>query len=233
MNILMIDDDYLDLEGMKVLIGSLPLDVSHVYTALNTKTARETVSRKNIHVILCDVEMPEESGLDFARWLNREGIVIPLIFVTSHASFEYAAEAVRLHVHDYLLKPVSKQALENALNMANAYGNVITEEEDVISPVTQYIKDHLSEKISREQLAGLVYLHPDYLTHVFKEKTGLSISAYILKERLNLSKNLLRNTDLSINTIALDCGFSDASYFTRIFRRETGTSPSQYRGGGQ
>lgn len=142
-----------------------------------------------------------------------------------------AWKAVRLHVHDYLLKPVSAKALQEAMTRASAYGQVIKEEEDVISPVTNYIREHLSEKISREQLADLVYLHPDYLTHVFKEKTGLSLSAYILKERLKQSKNLLRNTDKSINTIALDCGFSDASYFTRIFRRETGISPRQYREG--
>ncbi|MBQ9824074.1 MAG: response regulator [Solobacterium sp.] len=231
MNILMIDDDYLDLEGMQVLLKQLPLEISNVYTALSARAARETVKNKNIHIILCDVEMPEESGLDFARWLNQEGIMIPLIFVTSHASFEYAAEAVRLHVHDYLLKPVSAKALQEAMTRASAYGQVIKEEEDIISPVTNYIREHLSEKISREQLADLVYLHPDYLTHVFKEKTGLSLSAYILKERLKQSKNLLRNTDKSINTIALDCGFSDASYFTRIFRRETGISPRQYREG--
>lgn len=231
MNILMIDDDYLDLEGMQVLLKQLPLDISNVYIALNARTARETVQNKNIHIILCDVEMPEETGLEFARWLNQEGIMIPLIFVTSHASFEYAAEAVRLHVHDYLLKPVSAKALQEAVIRATAYGQVIKEEEDVITPVINYIKEHLSEKISREQLADLVYLHPDYLTHVFKEKTGLSLSAFILKERLKQSKNLLRNTDKSINTIALDCGFSDASYFTRIFRRETGISPRQYRDG--
>ena len=76
MNILMIDDDYLDLEGMQVLLKQLPLDISNVYTALNARTARETVQNKNIHIILCDVEMPEETGLEFARWLNQEGIMI-------------------------------------------------------------------------------------------------------------------------------------------------------------
>lgn len=231
MNILMIDDDYLDLEGMQVLLKQLPFEISNVYTALSAREARQTVQKKNIQIILCDVEMPQESGLEFARWLNQEGIMIPLIFVTSHASFEYAAEAVRLHVHDYLLKPVSARALQEAMARASAYSQVIKEEEDVITPVTDYIKEHLSEKISREQLADLVYLHPDYLTHVFKEKTGLSLSAWILKERLNQSRNLLRNTDKSISVIALDCGFSDASYFTRIFRRETGISPRQYREG--
>lgn len=231
MNILMIDDDYLDLEGMQVLLKQLPFEISNVYTALSAREARQTVQKKNIQIILCDVEMPQESGLEFARWLNQEGIMIPLIFVTSHASFEYAAEAVRLHVHDYLLKPVSARALQEAMARASAYSQVIKEEEDVITPVTDYIKEHLSEKISREQLADLVYLHPDYLTHVFKEKTGLSLSAWILKERLNQSRNLLRNTNKSISVIALDCGFSDASYFTRIFRRETGISPRQYREG--
>lgn len=70
MNILMIDDDYLDLEGMQVLLKQLPLEISNVYTALNARTARETVQNKNIHIILCDVEMPEETGLEFARWLR-------------------------------------------------------------------------------------------------------------------------------------------------------------------
>lgn len=93
-----------------------------------------------------------------------------------------------------------------------------------------YIRAHLTEDFSRQELANAVHLNPDYLTRFFKRRTGLTPMEYVRRERLNLGRHLLRNTDQSIAEIALATGFATPAYFTTAFRREFGCSPSDYRG---
>lgn len=98
-----------------------------------------------------------------------------------------------------------------------------------VRTVKEYIHGHLSEDLSREQLAGLVHLTPDYLSHLFKKKTGLSLTNYIIHERIEAAKLMLLKTDHSISEIAKDCGFQNISYFSKQFRTFTGMTPREYR----
>lgn len=98
-----------------------------------------------------------------------------------------------------------------------------------VRTVKEYIHGHLSEDLSREQLAGLVHLTPDYLSHLFKKKTGLSLMNYIIHERIEAAKLMLLKTDHSISEIAKDCGFQNISYFSKQFRTFTGMTPREYR----
>lgn len=104
--------------------------------------------------------------------------------------------------------PPSIAAVENAIEYMKAcYGNVIT----------------------RDTLAGHVSLSPGYFSMAFKKYTGLSPIQYLNKIRLDRAKQLLKGTRLSIGQIAGEVGFADSFYFTRLFTRETGISPRDYR----
>ncbi|MDO4284890.1 MAG: helix-turn-helix domain-containing protein [Eubacteriales bacterium] len=103
-------------------------------------------------------------------------------------------------------------------------------QDDTVVLVRTYIREHLSEKLSRESLASMVYLTPDYLSHLFKNETGYSLTNYVIHERIEEAKRLLLQTDMNIWDIAISCGFQNISYFSRQFKNFTGITPREFRG---
>jgi AraC-like DNA-binding protein len=95
--------------------------------------------------------------------------------------------------------------------------------------VKQYVKTHLAEKISLDELSKIVFLSPNYCDRIFKKETGQSIGDYILDKRVEYAKNLLWDLALPLATVAKTVGFSDYGYFCRIFKKRTGYSPLQFR----
>ena len=106
MNILLVDDERLAVEVMNRMIDKEKYGFSTIYKALSMKQAQQICEETDIDIIICDIEMPRGSGLDFVQWLLDTGRNPIVIFLTSHAVFSYAQQAVSLGVQDYLLKPV-------------------------------------------------------------------------------------------------------------------------------
>jgi len=101
--------------------------------------------------------------------------------------------------------------------------------QSVVDKVKMYIREHIEKEISREDLASHVYLNPDYLTRIFKKETGLSISDYLMQQRMDRAAFLLINTDMSVSSIAGKIGYANFSHFSRIFKKYMGLNPLDYR----
>jgi AraC-like DNA-binding protein len=97
-----------------------------------------------------------------------------------------------------------------------------------INSVLSYIEEHLAEQMSVDELAKLVHFHPNYFMHYFKSMMGLSPIMYINKKRLDKARRLLTTTDQSISAIGEVIGL-DLYYFSRIFKKQNGISPTEYR----
>ncbi|MDO5293700.1 MAG: AraC family transcriptional regulator [bacterium] len=98
-----------------------------------------------------------------------------------------------------------------------------------IEKCKSYIETHIFEKISLQEIAKEVGLHPVYLSRIFSENMGMSISSYIMQEKIKVSCNLLKYSDKSIATIAEYMNMAPQSYFTRIFKKVMNKSPGQYQ----
>jgi len=101
--------------------------------------------------------------------------------------------------------------------------------QNVVFKATAYIKENLGDKISLDQVAEQVYLSKSYFCRIIKEELNCTFTEYVNRLRVERSKYLLRNTDVSIAEIANTVGFGDQSYFTRIFKKQTGVAPGKYR----
>lgn len=97
-----------------------------------------------------------------------------------------------------------------------------------IDQACRYICAHLGEPISREDVANAVCLAPSYFSHLFKECTGTSFSKFLTAERIKRAKQLL-TTPATVAEVAESVGFSDRAYFTDVFVRDVGCTPSEYR----
>lgn len=95
--------------------------------------------------------------------------------------------------------------------------------------VTNYIRKHLSERISVENLAKELFMSRPYLSSKFREETGETLTDFILKEKTEEAKRLLRYSDKSATAIGAYLGFSSQSHFTRVFRKYSGKTPAEYR----
>lgn len=115
MNILLVDDDSYVLEGLKNGLKWDNLPFTSRYKAKNVKTAKKIINSIPIHVLLCDIEMPQESGLDLLEWIRSSGIDLEAIFLTSYADFNYAQKALELGSFNYFLKPVDYEKLSRIL----------------------------------------------------------------------------------------------------------------------
>ena len=99
----------------------------------------------------------------------------------------------------------------------------------LVKKAVAYIDEHATEGMTRWQLAEAVHVSEDYLTRIFRKEIGVSPWEYINNHRIHKSINLLRHSTLTIAEIAGECGFQDQAYFTRVFRKITGKSPTMVR----
>lgn len=98
-----------------------------------------------------------------------------------------------------------------------------------VQKCVDYIEMHLEEKICAADLAAQVGYTEYYLTHKFKEETGLSVTDYIKFAKIERAKVLLKSTDQTVQDIAAALSFSTRNYFSRVFQEVTGQTPMEYR----
>jgi AraC-like DNA-binding protein len=100
---------------------------------------------------------------------------------------------------------------------------------DSIALALEYMKNNLDQPISRDEVARACNMSYGYFSRVFRQRTGHTFSDLLNKFRVEQACALMDESSLNINQIALDCGFSDQSYFSKVFHRYVGTTPKQYR----
>ncbi len=99
----------------------------------------------------------------------------------------------------------------------------------IVTQAKNYIESNYDQPLSVERIAKAVDRNPNYLCHIFIQSEGISITEYINKTRISKAKELLRNTFLMTYEIAEKTGFNDYRYFSQIFKKYTGITPSSYR----
>ncbi|MCM1027365.1 MAG: AraC family transcriptional regulator [Roseburia sp.] len=257
MRLLIVDDEYFARQG---IMDGVNWDVLQLEEVLQAGSYSEAVDcferlaekKQGIDILLCDIEMPDESGLELIAWVNEHAPDTECIILSCHDEFDFARQAVQLRCQDYILKPVRYEFLTEVLartmrivaekhrqSTLEGYGKIYIEniaqtrkEEsaDVVDQVVEYIEQHLSEELGVRQLANRVYVSPDHLTRSFKKRFGQTVSDYILQKRMTLAGELLRDRRMTV-TMVSDCvGFGNYSYFTEQFKRYYGMTPREYQG---
>ena len=105
-------------------------------------------------------------------------------------------------------------------------------EEDSVRPVRlakQYIHNHYQEQITLEEVSDYVGLTPAYFSVMFKKETEIGFAKYLINERIEGAKDLLRESTLSVADICRKVGYNDPKHFTRLFEKNVGVKPAVYR----
>jgi AraC-like DNA-binding protein len=129
---------------------------------------------------------------------------------------------------------IARGVLETILvDLARTEGSLEEPEEpstgDAIARSITYLRHHYRSPIRLQDAADRAHLSPAYFSELFRQRTGSTFSDYLRALRVDLAKNLLSATDMSVTEICFACGFQELGTFERAFRRVTGASPSTYR----
>lgn len=120
MTILIIDDQKKVVDGIRAEMNWAEFDIEKIYGAYSAREAREIILANHIDIMISDIEMPEEDGLSLYAWVKAHKYDINCIFLTAHADFSYAREALSLGSVDYILQPARQEEIADALRRAIA-----------------------------------------------------------------------------------------------------------------
>lgn len=257
MKLLIVNDLILTVETMKVNIEWVEYGVDEVVTAYDVSSAKNCIQEKPVDIILCDIEMPEENGMSLLRWIRDNDLDIKCIFLTCHANFDYAKEAIQLGCQDYILSPAKYEEIGRVvLKVVNRireqreatryqeYGKLLIKEKinqavgkygqkspkDLVDISEAYIIKNLgSFLLSVKGVAEHFFIHPVYLNRIFKKNKGISISQYIIGERMKLATDYLKSKKLSANIVAGLVGYQSYANFNFMFKKYYNCTPSQYQ----
>ncbi|MGL5086563.1 MAG: PocR ligand-binding domain-containing protein [Clostridium sp.] len=180
---------------------------------------------------------------EFANMLNNlcsylvdEALEKNLILEMYEKSIKGDREITTSTLPGYPIKNIEKVKKEISNAIINAY---IVEEaptdgakisvSTTLKPAIDYIYNNKSENISAEKMANICHVSPSYFSRLFTKETGENFSTYLSKLKTEWAKNLLEQTDMHINEISEELGFSETGYFIKIFKKYEGVTPSLYR----
>ncbi|MEK3882795.1 response regulator [Paenibacillus sp. PL2-23] len=248
--ILIVDDEPRTREGVRKALEAWSGGKYRIAVAESGVEALEWLRHNEANLLVTDVRMPEMGGLDLVEEVSSFPHPPVTIIISGHPEFDYAKRALQFGVVEYLVKPLDKSKLVQAVELAlqreeelNQIGRMkklvdtklleTFQNNKIYSPPVEegirYIEEHLGEPLSMKEAAEQLHMNASYFSVLFKEQTGLSFTEYVTRRRIQRAKELLGGTGLSIGEIAERVGYQTDKYFVKVFRTLEGMSPGQYR----
>lgn len=258
MNLLIVNDETIAVQGMMQGIDWEGIGITEVKSAFEAREAKELIrSGWAVDIILCDIEMPGENGIELLRWIVENGYDMEKLILTCHPDFAFAQQAVSLGVRDYILTPASYETIAGKIEKSVQivkdkkaaleklrYGEMWIEQytrdmpdesakgaAELAQEIAIYICGHLEDKeLSVQKLAKMYYRNADYLNRIFKKEQGTSIKQFIMDERMKLARTMTQEGKFSVQQIASMVGYGNYPSFSKAFKNYYGISPSEYKG---
>ena len=237
MKVLLVDDESYMTEYLKKLVDWKSYGFEEVLTASGGSIARDLIEQKKPELLVTDIRMPRVSGLDLVKYIDEKNYPTKTIILSGYSEFEYAQQALRYGVTEYLVKPILKKDFQISLEhvMEKFFEKEESFPDDGISAVKKYIAEHVGEDLSLEILGEVAHLHPAYLSKTFKEETGNgNLNRYSVfietEEQLETVFSFLnQKEELYGHEIMESVGYQKSQYFSKIFKEKYGVTPNEYR----
>ncbi|MDR6724498.1 two-component system response regulator YesN [Paenibacillus amylolyticus] len=202
------------------------------------ETYIESGRRDEVQFILSELaSYAEWEAIDDMRYMEMYCAVALRILTSANKLGLDRDTTVASHMSK-LLQPTSilirKEGIKTLQHILNQFEHYHSSQSssmriDILWKINQYIETHLGGDLSVSNLAEQVYLNPDYLSRMFKQSKGITLTEYIAALRIQRAKELLTDPRNLVQDIAKALGFTSAGYFSRFFKKETGQTPQEFR----
>ncbi|MFB9273857.1 response regulator transcription factor [Cohnella cellulosilytica] len=256
LNLMIVDDEPIILKGLINIIEKGSTPCSEIVCAHDGIEALEKMQDFRPDLVITDIQMPEMNGLELINEAKSRELCKRFILLTGFDHTEYLRKAIRCKVIDYLLKPINKIELYDVL--ANVSIEMLGEasarqapwtgsgpgEKDPtfariessgpmsrnVEKIIHYIHENYALDLSLDQIAEHVYLHPNYISSLFRKETGITFIHYLHLYRIQKAKQLMtKHQEMSFHQISEKVGYENVRHFFSIFKKHCGITPGDYR----
>jgi len=333
-----VEDEHLERQALTFIIKQQFTNLKIVGQAASGKVALDEIRKFEPDIVLMDINIPEMSGIEVLREIKKENINRKVILITAFNEFDFAHQAIKFHVDDFLLKPIRPKQLKEALNnvtqsmvseehmeleqqmsvvlysiaqkkysetrdtmakyinsiydyyhtdfkairkeintfldelhavsidtcnyeimttlrstdqqneyvfsdqyklkvelmkvIDKIYDHIIVNHSDhknTIDDILNYIDRNCYKDISLDQVGEYANMSSYYLSKIFKRETGVNFVTYLTERKIDIAKEMLIYTDIPIINIALELSYHEPNYFSKVFKKNTGMTPTEYR----
>ena len=195
-------------------------------------------------LVLTDIQMPAMDGLELIRQAQQRKIK-RFVILSGYDVFDYARQALRLHVTDYLLKPIQQRELAEVLNrialeVLEERSQMLSESSDEtqsssnqtvnIRKFKAYVQENFMQDVSLDDVARHLGLRSNYVCNILKRELGMTFVHYLHYIRTEKAKELLTHPDsLTVEQVAKSVGYEATRHFYKIFKQYTGQTPRGFK----
>ena len=195
-----------------------------------------------IDAVITDIKMGQMSGLDLCEEVRRRFPSVVLILLTGYRNFEYAQQAIRQNVFDYLIKPTSYADVDSLLIRLKAHLDEHRQAHtpagspssslrytNIVQRMHELAQSHFNGSFSLENAAESLAMNAAYLSRLFKQQCGQNYSDYLISLRIERAKELLADPTVKVYEIGYEIGYKNTQHFYKVFKQATGMTPTEYR----
>lgn len=238
MKLLIAEDEDMIRNGMDKYIRLHTERFDKIYLAENGQEALDIIFKFQPDIMLLDVQMPVKNGIEVMQEAKRMKMLPVTIILSGYDEFKYAQQALKFGAREYLLKPSrSSDILDCLYRMADELEGIEEEKKEGINPhyavdrAKEYMEEHYCENLTLQQVAEQVGISHGYLSTLFSQQVGCGFIDYLHQLRVERACVYLKQNYFKTYEIAYKLGFRDEKYFSKVFKKYKGVSPSAYRKG--
>ena len=218
--------------------------IDEIYSVSNGQEAMDCLLHLLPQLMLLDIQMPLKDGISVLEEATAAGVCPRTVILSGHGDFQYAQQAIHYNVEDYLLKPCrASEMLEKLDGMAREIKNnqnaaaprAVGSKEPaqtgnkLVTEAMEYIRQQYHSDINLTSVADEVGITPSYLSSLFTNHLACGFVDYLNKIRIDHACTYFANTRLKTYEVAYKVGFRGEKYFSSVFKKVMGMTPSEYR----
>ena len=232
LTVLLVEDEWLVRQTLQMILQPYADEIAVVGEARNGREAIALIEEHRPDVIISDIVMPQMNGLELLSYVHEHYSDIHTVILSGYSDFPYVKSAFQQGIIDYILKPeLSPEILLACLRKVidqKKLGDT-SRQEDPCEQLLAYINEKYMEPLTLQEAAKKLHLSYSSISTKFSMTVGKGFKEVLNDVRIEKAKELLADTDMSLLDIALSIGYTDQSYFCKVFKMRTGDSPLAYR----
>lgn len=222
--VMIVDDDR---DFRKEFRRILEEDYEVIEAADGDEAVEKMTAPNVIDLVILDVKMPGAQGPEVLKRMKQINPEVFIVMLTGYGTKEVLLESLQGHADDYLEKPLkidkALQIIKTLLEKKNkaVYG--------IIQKLKYFLDRNFHKEITLKNASDIVCLSPKYVSRIFIDTVGIGFNQYKLRLRMEKARDLLVNSDLTVNEIAFRIGYRNTESFIRIFKKTENTTPGEFR----